>query len=393
MYVCASPSHTYPTADELPDELRRGAVDALDVDPVRFGIRTVETVFAAARYAWPVAADRFVMPDEFTDSLERFYTAISGKVCPASVLVELQGAIIAGNVVYCEDGSERRTLYETARVNDRHAIERASEAELAAADRQIYADRGWHCFYLGSAGSSNYGHWLVDDLPRLKAAASLMHNGGKPLRIVIPGFGSAVDQVRIDSIRKLLHAPVHVDLMHPRQAHYFPQVFYATPVSDHPVAKSPLAIDYAAREVLAGIYAGGCVARDGQETKIFVRRARGESRALRNEGELLPRLVERGFVPIDTHAMTFAEQVHVFAQATHVVGIMGAAMTNTLFCRPHTRLLYLAPRGWIEPFYLDLAVVRGHGYRILYGEPHEIEAAPFASSFSVEVEHVLDALA
>jgi hypothetical protein len=70
-------------------------------------------------------------------------------------------------------------------------------------------------------------------------------------------------------------------------------------------------------------------------------------------------------------------------------------MTNTLFCRPATTLIYLAPAGWIEPFYWDLSVVRGHYYRVLFGDVTDRLAPPHRSDFTIEpaaLKGAIDAL-
>ena len=388
MYICGAPDHTYGLGG-LPGELTQEPYrDAATIDPARFGIRALSPVFATVRYRWDVTESTFIEDDEFTGGLRTFYRDIAQKTCPASVLLEISGATLAQNMIYCSDGTETRILYETSRPNDRAATAPVTDNQIAEADRLRFADDNWDCFFVGSAGSFNYGHWLVDDLPRLKAALMMTRRSNRPLRIILPSYGTGIDDIRMQSVRQLLGAAVHIDLMDPASAQYFPRLYYATPVTDHPLSKSPIAMDFAARQTVSSLLSGASVERDGRAERIFVGRRNSNGRNLLNIGALRQRLAEMDFRYVDTEALNFAEQVETFSQATVVVGLMGAAMTNTLFCRPMTPVLHLAPRGWIEPFYFDLAQVRGQRYHALYGPVDDTDRPAHASDFSIDIESI-----
>jgi capsular polysaccharide biosynthesis protein len=183
----------------------------------------------------------------------------------------------------------------------------------------------------------------------------------------------------------ILGSDVHIDLIDPDNAQYFPKVYYVTPVTDHPLSKSPIAMDYAARESVSALLRGASVERDGHAERIFVGRRNGY-RNLLNMDALRQRLSKMCFRYVDAEALSFAQQVETFSQATVVVGLMGAAMTNTLFCRPTTPVIHLAPRGWIEPFYFDLAAVRGHRYHALYGDIDDTGRPPHLSDFVIDID-------
>jgi hypothetical protein len=388
VYICGAPDHTYGPAC-LPAELTQEPYrDAATIDPARFGIRAVAPVFATVRYRWDLTESTFIENDLFTEGLRTFYHDVAQKTSPASVLLEISGATLAQNMIYCSDGTERRVLYETSRPNDRAATAIVTDNQIAGADRSRFADDSWDCFFLGSAGSFNYGHWLVDDLPRLKAALMLTRRSKRPLRIVLPSYGTDIDNVRIESVRLLLGEAVHIDLIDPASAQYFPRVYYTTPVTDHPLSKSPIAMEFAARQSVSALLNGASVERDGRAERIFVGRRNSYGRNLLNMDALRQRLGEMSFRYVDGEALSFADQVEIFSQATVVVGLMGAAMTNTLFCRPTTPVIHLAPRGWIEPFYFDLAQVRGHRYHALFGATDDTGRPPHARDFAIDIERI-----
>jgi len=64
-------------------------------------------------------------------------------------------------------------------------------------------------------------------------------------------------------------------------------------------------------------------------------------------------------------------------------GGMGAAMCNTVFCAQGSRLIYLAPLGWLEPFYWDLAASCGHRYAACYGRATDPDVEPHESNYEI----------
>lgn len=380
-YICCSVTRTYGTG-AIPQGLNEDVPEAVSTDPTSLGIDVVTDLFATARYHWRFPADGFVVPTTFTQELGAFYASIATRNCPASVVVRLKDAVLANSIIYANVSETPKIVYETHRPNDRGAVSTVSSDAISTADPERFANSAWKNLFIGSAGSSNYGHWLVDDLPRLKAIDALAQVDPRPVRVLIHSHGSAIDDIRIQSIRMMLGEAVHIDLLTPDTPYHFDELFYATPVSQHPVQKSPIAIDHAAREIVSRALAER-PAPDGQ-TLLFVTRSSRYGRTLANE-EAIRNLVERyGFTTVNPEGMSFAEQVRLFAGAQVVIGQMGAAMTNTLFCRPTTTLIYLAPSGWIEPFYWDLSVVRGQYYRVLFGDVSDPSVAPHRSDFSID---------
>ncbi len=90
--------------------------------------------------------------------------------------------------------------------------------------------------------------------------------------------------------------------------------------------------------------------------------------------------------------MTFEEQVELFSDAAIVVGIMGAAMTNTIFCAPGTPIVHLSCKGWAEPYFWDLAEASGQDYACVYGQPEPGETPPHLASFRIELTYLEAAL-
>ena len=155
---------------------------------------------------------------------------------------------------------------------------------------------------------------------------------------------------------------------------------YVTPVSYHPVLKMPEALHFVRSRAVAALppRLGSPPGR-----RLFISRAETRGRGLINQQELAGHLLQAGFESLDPETLTFERQVEAFSRAEMVVGVMGAAMTNTLFCPAGCRVGHLAPEGWIEPFYWDLANVLGHVYFTAFGAVSSTEEPVHMSAFSV----------
>lgn len=376
MYVSCAATALY--GDRLPAELSAGN------DPRRYGIEVVDQLFAETRYKWQFPADGFVIADDFTDGLATFYEAMAAKQCPPSVLVRIQSATLFKAVVHCSSSAGTALLYETYRSSDRAPDAMPSASQWYDADTARFSGRRWQNLFVGSIGTPNYGHWLIDDLPRLKAAMQLRMRDRRPIRILLHRLHDRIDDIRIEAIRMLLGFDVRIELLDFNRVYRFDELYYATPVSDHPVLKSPLALAFMSRKVCEGALVD--VEKDGGGARLFVIRTTDRGRVLSNQMDIVDLVTAHGFQIVDTERLSFAEQVQLFANASIVVGQMGAAMTNTVFCPPASMIVYLAPWGWIEPFYWDLASVRGHRYKVLYGMVTDHSIPAHERAFTIDLD-------
>ncbi|MCJ2058678.1 glycosyltransferase family 61 protein [Methylobacterium sp. J-048] len=76
--------------------------------------------------------------------------------------------------------------------------------------------------------------------------------------------------------------------------------------------------------------------------RLYLSRRRG--RNIVNAAEVEADFIDHGFKSIDPSGLTFAQQVRLFANATHVAGPVGAAFANTVFCKPGTAIIHLGSR-------------------------------------------------
>jgi capsular polysaccharide biosynthesis protein len=84
--------------------------------------------------------------------------------------------------------------------------------------------------------------------------------------------------------------------------------------------------------------------------------------------------------------MTARQQMRVFGEASHVVGVHGAGLTNVLFCAPGTRVLEILPALCAAPSYWVLSTQIGHRYHAVVADDPELPR-PDYSTWSHRVEY------
>lgn len=348
-----------------------------------FGVEYLSELYPSAYYRHTAEQDMIVdSASEWGQNLLGSYNSERHCHCPASVIVRIDDAIVHRSAIYCHRNNKTAILYESFRLPDRAAIgisQILEDPDLIP--DHYYLDRP--CLYLGSAGSFNYGHWLVDDLPRARAWLELNARMGIDCTFVLPSFDEKIDAVRKSSILATIDALADVVFIDPQLPVRFRNLFYATPVSFHPRIKNPAAIRFLQQGAIRQM--ANCGRQRAR--RIFVARRPPNSRAVTNFDELWAFLQARGFELVEAEKLDFPAQVRTFQEASIVIGQMGAAMTNSLFCPPATTLIYLAPTGWAEPFYLDLAAVAGQHYNVLTG-PTSGGAQAHLSDFVVPIDQL-----
>lgn len=135
--------------------------------------------------------------------------------------------------------------------------------------------------------------------------------------------------------------------------------------------------------------------------KIFL--ARRSGRNITNTAELEDVLTSFGYEIVDTGQLSFEQQVRLFSEAGAIVGAMGAAFTNLIFCRPGTKVLALSsPYTQLFCSQSNMALFAGCQYRILTGEhplfnpgdEHTVsDPSLFLDSYTIDATKLASALA
>lgn len=290
------------------------------------------------------------------------------RVVPPSLLVRVKDALLWHGVIFVQVDGRFAPLYELHRHIDR-PLHPANLAERIARETIFKVDRSRDAafLYVGSAGTLNYGHWLVDDLPAL-AAVPILRARYRQMHVITTSLGPAMDATRDDGVAVALGgAPLTAcRFVHENYVWRFDELHYVTPATYHPMLKNPAALTYL-RSLLA--QPGMAAAPAVLGPRLFVNRSAAFRRRLLNEDEIVRTASSFGFREVFPERMSPREQWLAFGSARQVVGLMGAGMTNTLFMPPGSEILHLAFEGWPDPFFWDLAAMAGQSYRVMFGSP------------------------
>jgi capsular polysaccharide biosynthesis protein len=120
--------------------------------------------------------------------------------------------------------------------------------------------------------------------------------------------------------------------------------------------------------------------------RIYVsRRSRGDYRRLINEDELIGALAGLGFAAVDPQLLPAAAQVHGFAGAEAVVGLGGAGMFNTVFCRQGTKVLDIESSSRFALAHAGLFASAGLDYGMIVGEQDATDPQPTHKRWRLDV--------
>ena len=226
-------------------------------------------------------------------------------------------------------------------------------------------------------GISNYGHFLVEMLPRLLAndqllprhVPILLHKGLKQ-------FGPRMMEaagIDMSRIRLVSDAPVHVK-----------KLYWPMRNSFHPFNTSPHAIS--TLRLLGNQLAPS---PSGGGRKLFLSRRDAATRHLLNDSELYERLKPLGFEWVMPGEMAFAEQIATFKSSSTVVSVCGAALTNMVFLPPRSDVVMLTAQTAAGFWFWDLAHHVDARFTVIFGRNEDRSVRDKNANFRIALDDVL----
>ncbi len=300
---------------------------------------------------------------------------------PAPLVSEIEDAVVYGRGVVTTRG---RKLLADSLINVYGNEERfeglirlpGSNRVLAPydADAPVYGEER-PAILLKQRWDANYGHWLVESLPRLATARQVCDLDR--CEVIIGKAGPAMNRVYLDTLRL---AGVNLDRVRATDdvAIRVKRLIYPHPLTIQPWVKSPVVIAFL--EEMRDRVGPAADASD----RVFVRRSRSSRRRLLNEQAVLAVAERHGFKPLSVDGMTFEQQVAAFSAAHLVVGTLGAELTNLVFSPKGVSLFGLSPRTMQDDFYYDLICHKGGRYHSLHGAPTPPDAPGLEADFQID---------
>ena len=169
---------------------------------------------------------------------------------------------------------------------------------------------------------------------------------------------------------------------------WFDRLIIVRGLTEHGRFMSPLSIFGTERLVHAVAHAG---ATDTVNERLFIRRIPGwgRGRDLLNEEAVARRLEAQGFRSIEPGGIALEDQISAFAAARHIVGVVGAAMTNIAFCRPGTKVTMLWPASFPDVFFWFIATHKRLDYLEIRGEQARTDGdEPWQHGFTLREDDI-----
>ncbi|WP_296710195.1 glycosyltransferase 61 family protein [Rhodoblastus sp.] len=259
--------------------------------------------------------------------------AVFEEVCSlgAGALMSLGGALVAESLAGMEPGAGCGPL--------RREKDGAWSARVWPLTRMRRLSGDF--IYLRQSGDGDYGHWLLDVLPRVAIAAQFCDLS--QFSIVLSGQPQAMEQILRDSLALFGVAPGRIVALGEAPV-FLQRAVYPLP-RERGALVSPQAL-----EVLESLPARLAGAPDAPK-RVYVA---GEAEGPANEAALMELLQPLGFVAVDPSGMTFAEQIRAFSRAEIIVGASGSGLAN----------MAVAPRG-VQAIVLTRPGTEGDHFRAL----------------------------
>lgn len=230
----------------------------------------------------------------------------------------------------------------------------------------------------------NYGHWLIESLPRLEVVKRVYGLNGFNF-VVSANASPEMRKVYIDTLVAMGVSAESIIFL-PDETWSIPNLIYPTPLTIQPWVKSPFVV-----QTLEGLgQALNGVAPNGPE-RLYVSRNNWYNRRLLNEEPIKELLAARGYIVVHPELYSVSEQITLFSNARLVVGTLGAALTNIVFSRRGVNLLALATERMGDDFYWDLVSLKGGLYTSLHGKATETERG-MHSDFTIDIGQLSSAL-
>lgn len=342
------------------------------------GLRSIHHVNVAKIQSPPFSAhpphiiSRELIPRSMAAVMEPWWNKGAFEASEISVDKIFDVFVTAEGLVFSQDG---KLILETV---TQHSKSEQEEALARISTLTDVAEIRTSCLLLRKRGDDNYGHWLVELLPKLSLARSACEVSGLALPLVDGAMNTVIrDSLTLCGSAPALHFPIHK-----KQVHFFKELVLVTGATNHGVFMSPLVVQDLERMASS--------VRGSGAQKVFVSR-KGARRDLVNADAVEAELASRGFSIIHPGEMTMEQQIVAFRNARLVVGVMGAGMTNIVFAQRGARVVNITPAAMPDTFFYFLSVHKQQSYCEVRGE-NIANPGSWDELFSVSFEAMITAM-
>ncbi len=253
---------------------------------------------------------------------------------------------------------ETRTYHSDGEVNE--GLEKVRAFAFSGSGEAI--DR---CILAKSRGATNYGHFILEMLPRAWMARKSLQVDDWPVLI----HRSSADLVRTAS--QALNAIGVADdkiVLADEEPVFVKRLIFVDGLTQHSYYLSPFVLQ-CLDDISTHLQAD-------PNPRIYASREPHSSRNFHEADAVARKLAELGYVEKLSGTLDFHSQITMFKGAERVVGVMGAALTNIAFCNPGTTIFCFMPSTASEVLFWMIAQAR----RLNYQEIRCTEVGPQTGS-------------
>jgi len=196
----------------------------------------------------------------------------------------------------------------------------------------------WTSIASNLGDGSNYFHWMLDNLTRLRVRESLP----EPTRILLP---QGCHRFIAETI-EMLGLQDEVDF--PAAKCLQPERFYFCSATSMTGVWNPMGFDWL-RQKFASFRASVASGKP-----VFFTR-RGSARVPPDLARIEETFSQHGFDIVDCGMLSVKEQIQLSSQASAIAGLHGAALTNLLWALPGTPILEMFTAGYLNACYEQIA--------------------------------------
>ncbi len=224
---------------------------------------------------------------------------------------------------------------------------------------------------------NNYYHSLIEHIPRLYLLDRPEYKKIQKIKLLIP---SELNYVEKFFVPKLAPTNIEICIVNPQKLFFLEKLIFPSFIT-RPSA------GYLPQEYLQWFLPKVTPKRNRNKiNKIFISRNKAKSRRIANEEKFFEMLSNYGFKKYNLEDISVEKQVELFYDATDVIGVHGAGLSNIIFS-DQINILEIFPERYIRhTHYYYLAKSLGHKYQYCCGKDNQLNR--YSTSFDVSIEDV-----
>ncbi len=193
---------------------------------------------------------------------------------------------------------------------------------------------------------SGYGHWLLDELPRLLTLPR------DPAKTLIAHARHSFSRVALD------HWGWSGPILYPERDAHFQCEDLLIPSHVGTVTRPTRR----GLDLVTDFTSAFPRSSSAHGERIYLTRENARRRRVSNDAELWSLLHAAGFAKVQLEDLTWAEQINTFRQARFIVSPHGAGLANLAFCRHGTRVVELFNPAYVHGCYWRVASLQQLDY-------------------------------